>query len=392
MANSWYFDEYGDQMISNYKNKLTEYQKKKMTLPHEEQDFDLILIEPKDYAEAVFAAYCFKFLTDGTDFLKELDKKLQEKNIHIQIRKKLSYRLMDVSLGWGTENIIKHYLSKLYEYHPELGIQDELKSWVKTELKRIIHSPKTEPELELCQKYLECLAEKENEAERKRQEQAAFEESIQNYLTRLENRQGVYERIKKLGQSHSALLDILWNPTTREELEFCISYFGFQDDIKFISEAAKDGNIKAIDLNATSDAVFFGDWYFEQPINQAKTLFDLTILEQSDYQGLMTILQEKGGYSTTPTAEYENFKSYLEAMIIAGISREEIAKGSTSEVLTRFNSFAQKFHQRYLANVNYEGEDTSVVRKSSSTPKSREDEVREYASKQPYQYVKTLVE
>lgn len=392
MTNSWYFDEYGDQLVKKYKSDLNDYQKRMKTLPHNEQAFDSILIEPTDYAEAVFAAYCFRYLTDGTSFLKDYDKKLAEKGIPTQIRKKLSYRIMDVSLGWGTENIIRHYLSKLYEYKPELGVQDELKTWVNTELKRILQDPKTEPEVELCRKYIECLAEKENEAERKRQEQAAFEESIQNYLTRLENRQGVYEKIKNAGQTHSALLDILWNPTTREELEFCISYFGFQDDIKFIAEAAKDGKIKAIDLDATSDALLWEDWYFEQPINQAKTLFDLTILEQTNYQGLMTILQEKGGYSTSPTAEYENFKAYLDAMIVAGISREEIARGSSSEVLTRFNSFAQKLHQRYLANANYEGEDTPVIRKKTPPVKSREDEVHEYAEQQAYQYVKTLME
>jgi hypothetical protein len=79
MANSWYFDEYGDKIINDYKNKLTGYKTKNGTLPHEEEDFKTILIAPKDYAEAVFAARCFLFLKNGTDFLKAFDKKLQEK-------------------------------------------------------------------------------------------------------------------------------------------------------------------------------------------------------------------------------------------------------------------------------------------------------------------------
>lgn len=391
MANSWYFDEYGDKMIRNYKRELIEYQKKSGKLPHEEDDFKNILIEPKDYAEAVFAAKCFLFLKDATDFLNQLDRKLQEKGESLQTRNKLKYRFQDVSLGWGTENIIRHYLSKLYGYRPDLGIKDELTVWVTTELQRILQEPKTEAEVYLCQKYIECLAEKEAEAKRQQEAKEAQERRIQQYLDRLQNRQGIYDKLKRAGHTHSMLLDILWNPTTQEELDFCISYFGFQDDIKFISEAAKEGKVTKPNIGVTSDVMFFGDYYFEQPTNQAKTLYDLTVLEQTDHEALMKLLQEKGEYPSLPTEEYEHFKEYLDAQIIKGISREEIAKGLSSKPLGRFNAFAQDLHQRYLTGMSYE-DATPTTLTPTSSKRTKEDEVREYAEQQGYQYIKTLME
>lgn len=391
-VNSWYFEDHGDDMIKKYKKDMAEYQKKMGTLPHETKDFETVVLNPKDYAEAVFAARCFSFLKDGTDFLTIFDQKMQEAGEPIRTRKKLVYRFMDVSLGWGTESIIKHYLTKLYEYRPDLGLQDELTSWVATELKRILQDPKTEAEVDLCCKYIECLAEKEAEETRQRQAKEAQEKRIQQYLDRLQNRQGVYEKLKRAGQTHSMLLDVLWNPTTAEELEFCISYFGFQDDIKFISEAAKEGKVKPVDLTEASNAVFYGDSYFKQPENQASTLYDITVLEQTNKNGLMQAIQDKGGYNSPLTLEYENFKDYLDTQIIFGISREEIAKGNSSEALSRFSTFAQELHKRYLSGMMYEEEDTPVTRRETSSVKTPEDEVREYAEQSGYQYVKSLVE
>lgn len=391
MANSWYFDEYGDKMIKDYKRELTEYQKKSGTLPHELEDFKSILQNPKDYAEAVFAARCFLFLKNATDFLSVLDQKLQENGESLQTRNKLKYRFQDVSLGCGTEHIIRHYLAKLYDYRPDLGLQDELTSWVSTELKRILQDPKTEAEVDLCQKYIECLAEKEAEELRQKEAKAAQERRIQQYLDRLQTRQGIYDKIKRAGHPQSILLDVLWNPTTQEELDFCISYFGFQDDIKFISEAAKEGKVTQPDIAVISDAVFYGDWYFSQPVNQAKTLYDLTVLEQTNQTALMLEIQTKGEYSTPPTEEYEYFKEYLNEQIIKGINREEIAKGASSKPLTRFNAFAQDLHQRYLTGISYE-EPTPTTISPTTLSRTKEDEVREYAEQQGYQYIKTLME
>lgn len=392
MANSWYFEEHGDEMIKKYKSDITEYQKKMGALPHEVEDFENILQEPKDYAETVFAANCFCFLKEGTDFLKQLDKKLQERKVPLAVRNKLKYRIQDVSLGWDTESIIKYYLAKLYEYRPDLGIQDELISWTKTELRRILQNPKTEAEVNLCQKYVECIAEKEREEIIQKQTEEAEKRRIQQYFDRLQNRQGVYEKIKRAGQSHSTLLDILWNPTTKEELDFCILYFGFQDDIKFITDAAKEGKITQPDIAVTSDVVFYEDWYFKQPVNQSKTLYDLTVLEQTNLNGLMKAIQDKGEYSTPPTLEYEYFKDYLDEQIITGINREAIAKGTSSEALKRFNAFAQDFHQRYLTGMMYEDEDTTTTRRETLSVTNREDEVREYAASKVYQYIKTSEE
>lgn len=386
MANSWYFDEYGDKMIRDYKRRLTEYQKKTGTLPHEVGDFENFLQAPKDYAEAVFAARCFLFLKNGTDFLKVFDKKMQEKGESQQTRNKLKYRFQDVSLGWGTEHIIRHYLAKLYDYRPDLGLQDELARWVSTELKRILQDPKTEAEVDLCQKYIDCLAEKEAEELRQKEAKAAQERRIQQYLDRLQNRQDIYDKLNSSGY-HSRLLEVLWNPTTQAELDFCISYFGFQDDIKFISEAAKEGKVTQPDIAAASAAVFYGDWYFEKPVNQAKTLYDLTVLEQTNPDALMQAIQAKTEYSE----EYEDFKESLDAKIVRGINREEIEKGQSSQPLTRFTTFAQELHQRYLTGMSYE-EATPTTISTTASPRTREDEVREYAEQQGYQYIKTLME
>ena len=391
MANSWYFDEYSTEIIGKYKKDIEEYQKKRGVLPHEEEGFESILLAPKDYAEAVFAADCFHYLKNGTDFFSQFDKKLQESGVSQKTRNELNSRIRNISSGWGTESIIKYYLTKLYGYRPDLGIQDELIGWTKTELQRILQNPKTEAEVTLCQKYVECLAEKEREEISQREAQKEQETRIQRYIDRLQSRQGVYEKLQRAGQSHSTLLDILWNPKTREELDFCISYFGFQDDIKLISEAAKEGKVTQPDIAVTSDVVFYGEWYFKQPVNQAKTLYDLTVFEQTNQEGLMQAIQTNGKYSSPPTEEYEYFREWLDEQIIEGINREEIAKGPSSKPVSRFNTFAQDLHQRYLAGLSYAEEQPVTI--SNITPQeSKEAEVREYAEQRGYQYVKTLVE
>lgn len=371
--------DYRKQMLKEYHEKLEEYRELLGALPTDETaTLERIISNPENEREMDFCINCLKFFNYSTKGFTNITEELRQN--------KISERDIDRWLE-NIDGLLYHhrytfvtkkeYYQNLLEQRKDL-IQ-KIQIWTNETLTSILLEPTTDEEYRLCQEYLSYLS-----------DEVDFKERKDKYLERLMNRQ---ETIKELSKSSykTGMIEILLDPRTEKELDFCISYFGFQDDIKFISEAAKEGKVTKPNIGVTSDVMFFGDYYFEQPTNQAKTLYDLTVLEQTDHEALMKLLQEKGEYPSLPTEEYEHFKEYLDAQIIKGISREEIAKGLSSKPLGRFNAFAQDLHQRYLTGMSYE-DATPTTLTPTSSKRTKEDEVREYAEQQGYQYIKTLME
>lgn len=355
-----------EAMLKSYRGKLEEYRKIIGALPAEtDERLANIILNPSNEREIAFCVSCLDFFNDITKTFKDITEEMEQNhececviNNWIDM---LNGFLHHQSYYFETK---KEYYTEMLELRPELI--DKLSTWTKEELKRVLFEPTTNKEYELCQEYLEYLA-----------EEVEFKERKDRYLDRLAHREDVISKLST-DETIKGALEILLDPQTDQELDFCIAYFGFQDDIKQIKENISQKNLKAPNLeeesaiiNSVARAVQVLckrkplqdelDFFFSaSPEGIAEILYKLNCLESSDFDGLIKTISDKTGnkfgdikLSAVPFSifpkYYELYSAYTALSTwMHNYPIQRIDRNNSDAHINRFMRMAEVFHEEYI--------------------------------------------
>ena len=351
-------------MQKKYEDELRDYQQILGQLPTElSGKLESILLKPSNEREMSFCISCLEFFNRTTSTFIEITKEMEE-----------SFDCADAIDTWldildnllRYQNFIeakKEYHKRLLEFRPELV--EQLYNWANVALKRVLSMPSTDEEYMLCKEYLEYLS-----------EEVDFKERKDNYLARLEYRKDTLEFLSRIPYK-KGLLEVLSNPNTDKELEFCIAYFGFEDDKKQILESFKAGKITPInpeesavvDKLASITKVLLEDGEMEErllflrsPEKTADILYELSILE-CDYLRLVEAIGNKLGYDfseekkankrllATPAFseiynKYGYARTLIDDLLVFDIDRE-----NKNNKMDKFIRIAECFHSQFTTDT-----------------------------------------
>ena len=357
-----------------YKEKLDEYREVLGTLPTDDERLENIILNPSNQTETDFCVSCLSFLNETSLFFEEITETMKKEN-QCECARTYWEENLDMMVchhRWHYKQR-KEVYKKLLEFRPELA--SELSAWTKEELKRVLQEPTTEEELNLCIQYTNFLHYEADYLERKNR-----------YLGRLEGRQKLISKLKESDTSDS-LLEILLDPQSETELDFCISYFGFQDDLTHLSQNATEGNVKPINpeenesvaavanfIKALKEGTLTQDecTFLDSTRSTAIVLYELTALEHSNYYGLIHTIAAKSGYDYPPINDYSSFMSSFQNHITLGIDR---SNPSLNNSLDEFVVTAKEFHLLYLNGLSYEHEQkNSATNESTAKVKQKKSQ------------------
>ena len=371
-------------MQKKYEGELKDYQKILGQLPTElSGKLESILLKPSNEREMSFCISCLEFFNRTTSKFIEITKEMEE-NYDCENAIDTWLDILDNLLRY--QNFLdtkKEYHKRLLEFRPELT--EQLSNWANVTLKRVLSTPSTDEEYMLCKEYLDFLA-----------EEVAIKERKSNYLARLEYRKDTLEYLSRIPYK-KGLLEVLSNPNTDKELEFCIAYFGFEDDKKQILESFKAGKITPINPEESTvvdklasitkvllengemeDRLFF----LRSPEETADILYELSILE-CDYLRLVEAIGNKLGYDfseekkankrllTTPVFndiyhKYSYARTLIDDLLVFDIDKED-----KNNKMDKFIRMTEVFHSKFTRAV-YE----------TSEPKVKQKETQETTSNQ----------
>lgn len=351
-------------MQKKYEDELRDYQQILGQLPTElSGKLESILLKPSNEREMSFCISCLEFFNRTTSTFIEITKEMEE-SFDCEDAIDTWLDILDNLLRY--QNFIeakKEYHKRLLEFRPELV--EQLSNWANVALKRVLSMPSTDEEYMLCKEYLEYLS-----------EEVDFKERKDNYLARLEYRKDTLEFLSRIPYK-KGLLEVLSNPNTDKELEFCIAYFGFEDDKKQILESFKAGKITPInpeesavvDKLASITKVLLEDGEMEErllflrsPEKTADILYELSILE-CDYLRLVEAIGNKLGYDfseekkankrllATPAFseiynKYGYARTLIDDLLVFDIDRE-----NKNNKMDKFIRIAECFHSQFTTDT-----------------------------------------
>lgn len=351
-------------MQKKYQGELKDYQKILGQLPTElSGKLESILLSPSNEREMSFCISCLEFFNRTTSGFIEITKEMEE-SFDCEDAIDTWLDILDNLLRY--QNFIetkKEYHKRLLEFRPELV--EQLSNWANVVLKRVLSTPTTDEEYMLCKEYLEYLS-----------EEVDFKERKDNYLARLEYRKDTLEFLSRIPYK-KGLLEVLSNPNTDKELEFCIAYFGFEDDKKQILESFKAGKITPInpeesavvDKLASITKVLLENGEMEErllflrsPEKTADILYELSILE-CDYLRLVEAIGNKLGYDfskekkankrllATPAFseiynKYGYARTLIDDLLVFDIDRE-----NKNNKMDKFIRIAECFHSQFTTDT-----------------------------------------
>lgn len=374
--------DYRKQMLKEYHEKLEEYRELLGALPTDETaTLERIISNPENEREMDFCINCLKFFNYSTKGFTNITEELRQN--------KISERDIDRWLE-NIDGLLYHHrytFETKKEYYQNLLEQrkdliQKIQIWTNETLTSILLEPTTDEEYRLCQEYLSYLS-----------DEVDFKERKDKYLERLMNRQ---ETIKELSKSSykTGMIEILLDPRTEKELDFCISYFGFVDDKKRIMEAVQEGRIKQNNLNNSTvvnhvvgivnilmndedmqDKLFF----LRDAAKTADVLYELSILE-SNKDELVHVIATRLGYNTTSKEintstvtdffrvyiQYEAATSLINDLVFYGIDRED-----KHNKINKFLNMAELFHARYVTDTYEDASGSKTTQKEESKIKQK---------------------
>lgn len=370
--------DYRDTWIKKYRGELKDYKKILGTIPTDEaEELERTILNPANEREVSLCATCLRFFDTATKIFKTIIEEMNQNNeceyaIDVweeSITGVLYHRRYDFETK-------KKYYTTVQEMRPELI--DKLSTWIKEELTRVLSEPTTDEEYKLCQEYLDYLA-----------DEVDFKERKDNYLGRLEHRKETLEFLSRIPYK-KGLLEILQDPHTDKELEFCIAYFGFEDDKAQLEESFKSGKITPIDPNesdvvtllASITQVLLEDgemedrlFFLRSPEKTADILYELSVLE-CDQLRLVEAIGNKLGYDfseekkankrllTTPVFseiynKYGYARTLIDDLLVFDIDRE-----NKNNKMDKFIRMTECFHSKFTRDA-YEAEEPKVKQKQT---------------------------
>lgn len=384
--------DYRDTTLEEYRGKLKDYQKILGTIPTDESEtLERIMLNPANEREISLCALCLRFFDTTTKALKNITEEMRQ-NDECEyavdfFEESLSEFLRQRRYSFETK---KKYHKTILEIRPELV--DKLSLWTKEELERVLSEPTTDQEYRLCQEYLKYLA-----------DEVDFKEIRDRYLDRLAYRGEVLSKLKN-DEYAKVALEILLDPKTENELDFCTAYFGLQDDIKHLKENINQGNIQvpAVEEESTilnkvarvvgvlcrretiQDELDFYD--SASPSDIADMLYKLNCLESSDMFGLIKYISDKAGNSSDDTklssdpskdllkiySAYTSLSTWMHNYPLYRIDRD-----NSDTKINRFMVMAEVFHGNYT-NAAYSSD---AAQASPVSPKDTEEKPKQYQKK-----------
>lgn len=362
--------DYRDTWIKTYRGELKDYKKILGNIPTDEaEELERTILNPENEREISLCAICLSFFDNATKTFKTITEEMSQNNeceYAIGVwEESLDGVLYHHRYEFETK---KKYYTTMLEMRPELT--DKLSTWIKEELTRVLSDPTTDEEYRLCQEYLGYLA-----------DEVEFKELKDKYLDRLVYREETLSKLKDHEPAKVAL-EILLDPKTEKELDFCTAYFGLQDDIKHLKENITQGNIQVPSVEEESVIVdqvacvvkALGkrepiqgklDFFINaSPGENAEMLYRLNCLEHSDIDGLIKSILDKTddrfGNTELSTVPFNPFPSYYKTYSTYRILSTwmhnyhiyEIDRNNSTYSINRFMRMAEVFHG-YYTNAAY---------------------------------------
>ena len=353
---------YRKQMLKEYHEKIEEYRALLGTIPTDEKiTLERVISNPLTENEMDFCINCLRFFNDSTKSFTNITEEIKQNNKSEQDIDRWLETVDGLLYHHRyTFETKKEYYQKLLEQRNDLV--QKIKNWTTETLLSILLEPTTDEEYRLCQEYLSYL-----------RDEVDFKERKDKYLDRLINRQEILNELSKSSYK-KGMVEILMDPHTEKELDFCILYFGFLDDKKRIMEAVNEGKIKPKDPNEGSivdhlagivnalinDADMQDKLFFLRDASKtADVLYELSILE-SNKEELVNAIATKLGYTTTSKEtnslsvpnfykvyiQYEAATSLINDLVFYGIDRED-----RHNKINKFLNMAEQFHYKYVTDT-----------------------------------------
>lgn len=212
---------------------------------------------------------------------------------------------------------LKEYCQKLIHTFP--NVMSEMRKLIQSStLLNVLTNPNTLDDAFLCQKYRDYLYNK-----------MRFTIKKSEYVNKLNERESIIDELKKSGK-YQQMLEILLDPKTDTELEFCISYFKLQDSLKIIEEEASAGKSKPSStpdlVRVIAPNILQAEIFIKNKKNDeiADLLYSIAIAQVTDYENLIASLAQKNAqFQIEKVIEtYHGFIIATQESLINGISRE----------------------------------------------------------------------
>ena len=385
--------DYRDIWLKKYQGELKDYKKILDTIPTDEsEELERTILNPANEREISLCAVCLSFFDNATKTFKTITEEMNQSNECEYVigvwEESIDGVLYHHRYEFETK---KKYYTTMLEMRPELA--DKLSRWIKEELTRVLSEPAIDEEYRLCQEYLGYLA-----------DEVEFKDLKDKYLDRLVHREETLSELKE-DEATKGALEILLDPRTEKELDFCTAYFGFQDDIKHLKENINQGNIQVPSVDEESAIIdpvacvvkalhkrepIQGklDFFINaSPEENAEMLYRLNCLEYSDIDGLIKSILDKTadkfGNTELSTVPYNPFPRYYETYSayktlstwMHNYHIYRIDRNNSTYSINRFMRMAEVFHG-YYTNAAYSADTpktTSIKQKEKVKQKTKQE-------------------
>lgn len=298
-------------MIYDYKQKLEEYRKTLGILPTDIKESLLQTIRnSQDEDDIKFVQKCLQYLDYTTKTFSNPETILDNEKDQewAKIYSQLHYQI-------ASYEDMKGKCEKLVQEFPRKLIEEILFA--------ALTNPTSENDAYLCKNFSDYLYRKVKLAQAKEQ-----------YRQRLETEQTTIDKLKELGISQGTI-EILQEPQTAEEIDFCNSFLNLQNSIQAIRQAKEEGTAKPgtiHDFARKIDTSLFEPNTFQTPFDPnyssasyaADLLYDLAYANIVERDTFIKILQKK--YPQASVSELDNalqnFTIYIQEQLIKDISRD----------------------------------------------------------------------
>lgn len=211
------------------------------------------------------------------------------------------------------------------------------------------------------------------------------------YLERLhECRSDLVDKISN-SDERAPYLDIVLDPQNENELFFSLTFLGFLDDNKQISENAKEGKLKKIDLDTSVGVLYTarivdalnygkelgyeeGEFYTHFALF-ARVLYDLTVLLQTI--DLASGIAERNGWDMNNRSDADRVRSLsdineicdalMNTMLNSSYFKNvDRAKSNVNDSINEFIEMAEVFHEEYLNGIVVDLGQVSAVKQTGN--------------------------
>ncbi len=310
--------------IYDYKQKLEEYRKTLGILPTDMKELLFQTIRnSQDEDDIKFVQKCLQYLDYATKTFSNPRSILTNEK----------------DQEWARNYSPLYYQTASYEdmkeKHTEL-FQRFPRKLVEEILFEALTNPTSENDAFLCESFSNYLYSK-----------VKLVQAKEKYSKRLETEQTTIDKLKETGK-HQRIIEILQEPQTAQEIDFCNSFLNLQNSIQAIRQAKEEGNAKPgtlHDLARKIGTCLFEPTTFQTPFDPnyssanyaADLLYDLAYANIIERDTFIKILQKKYPQATTNDLDnaLQNFTTYIQEQLMKDMSRDNNSFNQNARYFTK---------------------------------------------------------